>query len=1236
MKYNRLFALIVVLIFLFSSLSISLGSFQDVDNNSINDDSDTPATVNNIRIETRTNRQTTVEEVADGKLDLFLENVEGKFLEDLNKEPKQNIETWKSEESYHTLFFNPAHTVSPYECKVEGKLEFNPFAIEKVRYAANFLVNRSKIVEEFYGGHGDIRYLPFSRSSPSYDHFKDIVEDNGFTAEGNKHKGIEMITEALYSAMNDSELKGELRKGDDGYWEYRPKSKDSFDDIKAVGRFGFWDEREKIAEYFSDLLRECGIKSYVIKYDYGYGSTVWGSDPADLEWSFYTGGWISQPSRYYRNKEPAEMYAGWKEYMPGGFVHDPDYKYGYNGTGNQTLERVTKRLYENQINNIDQYWEYMEKAIRIGVDESVRIFLSTKNEYYTYNKNKVKTAVTDVITGWSDYFTPRTIYSYKDNLTFAQFSSQGTLYMDNWNEIGGSNDLYGLQHKRMLMDTGAALHPRTGKPIPFRCDWKTEDNKDQVVKDYHWYENESSSMILDKNISVPTDAVDYNTTTQRWENVDKNVKSAVKVTYDVKTGKWHDGHDLTLKDLIANYAFMKELAYKDHENDTWYTQRLGRAKEWYDTIAATKWDEEKDTYTIWGNFTSPVDDEIGKYYTEYSFPVVPHQLYEAAQFLVTQNDSFIPTNTGSYGWENKAENWIHWLSKSQGEDFISTLENMTKKNWMPWYLREENNAPITISQDQYNSEINYLIDFYEKYDHVFSSQGPFFAKSINPEDVYVSFNRFDEEDGYPYNRSYFYNEMAELEVINTVPEDNSITEVSDDDLKVVFSKSMNTSKVPKVEILEGDDPDGWEFKEWSSTNFENDTAIWTNNGWEREQEYKVKTSEYESEGGEIDESYTWNFTVLNNEPPEADAGQDKEIRYDTLTKLNASASSDNIGIVNYTWTVKNETYYGKTVKTRFYDVGTYEAVLKVRDAVGNVDTDVVNIYVKDYEDPVAIVGDDFITDEDEKVTLGAFESWDDYGIKTYLWTIEGNNYQGEFIIYNFKDPGKYKVNLKVIDFDDNYDTDSLNVTVRDTTPPDADAGGDITTEAGATVTLDGSNSNDNGELSNYTWMIDDKEFYGKTTNYTFENPREYDVYLRVFDKAEHKDEDHLKVFVKSSEPPTADAGDNVTVDIGEELTLNGSRSSDNVGIVSYEWDFGDGKIVYGKIVEHEFDEKGNYSIKLTVTDKAGNTDTDVVEIKVKGEDGDTSDGSGLFGYMVSALIIGIIISVAIYYLKTKD
>ncbi|MFW6176444.1 MAG: PQQ-binding-like beta-propeller repeat protein, partial [Thermoplasmatota archaeon] len=65
--------------------------------------------------------------------------------------------------------------------------------------------------------------------------------------------------------------------------------------------------------------------------------------------------------------------------------------------------------------------------------------------------------------------------------------------------------------------------------------------------------------------------------------------------------------------------------------------------------------------------------------------------------------------------------------------------------------------------------------------------------------------------------------------------------------------------------------------------------------------------------------------------------------------------------------------------------------------------------------------------------------------------------------------------------------------------------------------------------------------------------------------------------------PTADAGEDITVKAGDEVTLDASGSSDNIGIYSYEWDFDDGSTVSGKTVEHRFDEKGTYNVTLTVT-----------------------------------------------------
>jgi hypothetical protein len=51
-------------------------------------------------------------------------------------------------------------------------------------------------------------------------------------------------------------------------------------------------------------------------------------------------------------------------------------------------------------------------------------------------------------------------------------------------------------------------------------------------------------------------------------------------------------------------------------------------------------------------------------------------------------------------------------------------------------------------------------------------------------------------------------------------------------------------------------------------------------------------------------------------------------------------------------------------------------------------------------------------------------------------------------------------------------------------------------------------------------------------------------------------------------------------------------SSNDVGIVSYIWDFGDGTSGTGMDVSHSYYIEGNYVVHLRVTDAAGNVGVD--------------------------------------------
>ncbi len=83
-------------------------------------------------------------------------------------------------------------------------------------------------------------------------------------------------------------------------------------------------------------------------------------------------------------------------------------------------------------------------------------------------------------------------------------------------------------------------------------------------------------------------------------------------------------------------------------------------------------------------------------------------------------------------------------------------------------------------------------------------------------------------------------------------------------------------------------------------------------------------------------------------------------------------------------------------------------------------------------------------------------------------------------------------------------------------------------------------------------------------------------------------------------PPTANAGRNRTVKVGENTHFDCSKSSDPDGIiVSCYWSFADGASGYGRFKTHSFIYAGLYPVTLNVTDNDGLTDTDTVKVTVE-------------------------------------
>jgi protocatechuate 3,4-dioxygenase beta subunit len=91
------------------------------------------------------------------------------------------------------------------------------------------------------------------------------------------------------------------------------------------------------------------------------------------------------------------------------------------------------------------------------------------------------------------------------------------------------------------------------------------------------------------------------------------------------------------------------------------------------------------------------------------------------------------------------------------------------------------------------------------------------------------------------------------------------------------------------------------------------------------------------------------FFTVDNELPVADAGPDQAVMPGDTVIFDGSNSTDNVGIVNYTWTFYDGatlvTLWGPNPNYTFLSEGVYDVTLTVTDGAGHTSTDTVTITV---------------------------------------------------------------------------------------------------------------------------------------------------------------------------------------------------------------------------------------------------------------------------------------------------
>jgi PKD repeat protein len=230
---------------------------------------------------------------------------------------------------------------------------------------------------------------------------------------------------------------------------------------------------------------------------------------------------------------------------------------------------------------------------------------------------------------------------------------------------------------------------------------------------------------------------------------------------------------------------------------------------------------------------------------------------------------------------------------------------------------------------------------------------------------------------------------------------------------------------------------------------------------------------------------------------------------------------------------------------------------------------------------------------------------------SYAWDYgDGTTGAGEVTSHTYAEAGSYEVILTVTDPSGLTGATSVVVDVTDpgaNQVPTADAGGDQWVIVDEVVDFDGSGSSDpEATALTYEWDFGDgSSASGESVMHTYTSVDSYVVTLTVTDAGGLSDDDTASVVVSppGNQQPTADAGQDQAALVGDEVSFDGSGSSDpEDGSLTYEWDFGDGSSGSGVSVNHTYTAPDTYIVTLTVTDPGGLSDDDTVVVVVSSAD----------------------------------
>jgi peptide/nickel transport system substrate-binding protein len=669
----------------------------------------------------RVDRPLAPDALRNGDIDLYIFTILPEAQIEIGTEDPE-IEFWEGISGMQCICLNPAPAP-------EGEL--NPFSITEVRYAMNYIFDRDFLVSEIYKGTAAAMYDYLGPYHPEVPDVADIKLTHGFVYD------FEIANEMVENSMV---LAGAEKRA--GKWYYR----DNPVSIKAMIRVE--DERRDMGDMFAAELDKLGFTIDYMHTTFGPAiDTIYGTDPADFEWSFYTEGWGLGASRW-NTWEPgcwggsADLdpdIGDWCANMPGWGVAE---WWNYISPGNR-IEILNTDIYYGRYDDIDDRREKIREVTNLMMEESVRIFGIRQLDAYPARRD-VMGLTQDMGQGLrAAVWTPREAYRPGDDtLTFANLWvwTEST----NWNLYGGFNDVYSVDIARSTYDPFVWRHPFTASAMPFRADY------------------EVTTEGPDGTLDVPSDAYVWDADGDAWTAVGAGEEATSKVVFDMSKflgTKWHHDVDQSWADFI--YYMASGWDFADDEAKSARESEVSSATGgFYGVVKGVK--IVGDSLEIYIDYYHFDLNEIAFFSNPFgnSFGGIGQNPWEvmAAMEDTALVDELLALSTSSSDVLGLPEMSI--VLGTHAGYVADSLTQFKAENYFPasWFTMGD---MVYETADNAQARYQAALDWYDEYDIIWIGNGPYMMTRFDAEAQYAETKAF-RDPTYPYSAGDWYYGRPEI------------------------------------------------------------------------------------------------------------------------------------------------------------------------------------------------------------------------------------------------------------------------------------------------------------------------------------------------------------------------------------------------------------------------------------------------------------------------------------------